>query len=185
MSAWPSERTAVVTGAGSERGIGRALADRLAREGWAVAVLDVDGDGVRAAASRSRRATARGPWGSPPTSPTWGRGRRAQPGWRPVCRPIVSPRQPGRHLLPDALPRGRAGGVGPGTWRSTCGGPTLRHPARRARHGRPGARTGRQRLLHLRPARRQHVLEGSPTARRRPGSSASRGPWRASSARTG
>jgi 2-hydroxycyclohexanecarboxyl-CoA dehydrogenase len=50
MSAWPSERTAVVTGAGSERGIGRALADRLAREGWAVAVLDVDGDGVRAAA---------------------------------------------------------------------------------------------------------------------------------------
>jgi 2-hydroxycyclohexanecarboxyl-CoA dehydrogenase len=50
MSAWPSERTAVVTGAGSARGIGRALADRLAREGWAVAVLDVDGDGVRAAA---------------------------------------------------------------------------------------------------------------------------------------
>jgi NAD(P)-dependent dehydrogenase (short-subunit alcohol dehydrogenase family) len=50
MSQWPSERTAVVTGAGSERGIGRALADRLAREGWAVAVLDLDADGARGGA---------------------------------------------------------------------------------------------------------------------------------------
>jgi 2-hydroxycyclohexanecarboxyl-CoA dehydrogenase len=39
---FPSERTAVITGAASARGIGRATADRLAREGWSVAVLDLD-----------------------------------------------------------------------------------------------------------------------------------------------
>jgi NAD(P)-dependent dehydrogenase (short-subunit alcohol dehydrogenase family) len=39
---FPAERTAVLTGAASPRGIGRALADRLAAEGWAVAVLDLD-----------------------------------------------------------------------------------------------------------------------------------------------
>jgi 2-hydroxycyclohexanecarboxyl-CoA dehydrogenase len=35
-------RTAVVTGAGSVRGIGRATASRLARAGWNIAVLDID-----------------------------------------------------------------------------------------------------------------------------------------------
>lgn len=39
----PTPRTAVVTGAASPRGIGRATALRLARDGWAVAVLDLDG----------------------------------------------------------------------------------------------------------------------------------------------
>jgi NAD(P)-dependent dehydrogenase (short-subunit alcohol dehydrogenase family) len=40
--ALPSARTAVVTGAASPRGIGRATADRLAREGWSIAILDLD-----------------------------------------------------------------------------------------------------------------------------------------------
>ncbi|MBE8523542.1 SDR family oxidoreductase [Amycolatopsis sp. H6(2020)] len=35
-------RTAVITGAGSRRGIGRATAHALAASGWAVAILDVD-----------------------------------------------------------------------------------------------------------------------------------------------
>ena len=47
----PTERTAVVTGAGSPRGIGRPTCDRLARDGWAVAVLDVDGDAAKRAAA--------------------------------------------------------------------------------------------------------------------------------------
>ncbi|MBE2997125.1 SDR family oxidoreductase [Nocardiopsis sp. HNM0947] len=42
----PGERTAVITGAGGPRGIGRALAVRLADQGWSLAVLDVQGDGV-------------------------------------------------------------------------------------------------------------------------------------------
>lgn len=46
-----SGRTAVVTGAGSERGIGRAVAHRLARDGWSLLLLDVDGEGVQRRAS--------------------------------------------------------------------------------------------------------------------------------------
>jgi NAD(P)-dependent dehydrogenase (short-subunit alcohol dehydrogenase family) len=42
----PLRRTVVITGAGSERGIGRAVALRLGANGWAVAVLDIDGPGA-------------------------------------------------------------------------------------------------------------------------------------------
>jgi 2-hydroxycyclohexanecarboxyl-CoA dehydrogenase len=45
-AAFPQQRTAVVTGAGSVRGIGRAVARRLGREGWAVAVIDLAEDAV-------------------------------------------------------------------------------------------------------------------------------------------
>lgn len=37
-------RTAVVTGATSDKGIGMAVAQRYAKEGWAVVVLDLDGE---------------------------------------------------------------------------------------------------------------------------------------------
>ena len=47
----PTERTAVVTGGASPRGIGRATADRLARDGWSVAVLDVDDAGAAGSAA--------------------------------------------------------------------------------------------------------------------------------------
>jgi len=39
-----TKRTAVVTGATSDRGIGKAVAQRYAREGWAVVILDLDGE---------------------------------------------------------------------------------------------------------------------------------------------
>lgn len=45
-------RTAVVSGAAAERGIGFATARRFAREGWAVAVVDINADGVAAAAAK-------------------------------------------------------------------------------------------------------------------------------------
>ncbi|MFC7404169.1 SDR family NAD(P)-dependent oxidoreductase [Georgenia alba] len=48
---FPAERTAVVTGGASDRGIGRALVRRLAAGGWAVAVLDLDGDRAGSLAS--------------------------------------------------------------------------------------------------------------------------------------
>jgi hypothetical protein len=65
---FPAERTAVITGAASPRGIGRATAERLARDGWSIAVLDLDGE----AAER--------------TSPTRIRSRRPSPRSRPGCR---------------------------------------------------------------------------------------------------
>lgn len=50
MVAFPSERTALVTGVGSARGIGRAVAQRLAEAGWHLALLDVDAAAVGAVA---------------------------------------------------------------------------------------------------------------------------------------
>ncbi|MEL4505851.1 SDR family NAD(P)-dependent oxidoreductase [Luteococcus sp. H138] len=47
-------RTAVVTGASSLKGIGYNAALRFAREGWAVAMLDINEDGVRRAAQAVR-----------------------------------------------------------------------------------------------------------------------------------
>ncbi|ANZ40227.1 short-chain dehydrogenase [Lentzea guizhouensis] len=43
-------RTAVITGAASERGIGRATAHALAAAGWEIAVLDLDEAGAKTAA---------------------------------------------------------------------------------------------------------------------------------------
>jgi 2-hydroxycyclohexanecarboxyl-CoA dehydrogenase len=48
---FPADRTAVLTGAASIRGIGRATAERLAGEGWSIAILDVDGEAAASAAS--------------------------------------------------------------------------------------------------------------------------------------
>ncbi|WAP52090.1 SDR family oxidoreductase [Arthrobacter sp. ATA002] len=54
---FPEQRTAVITGTGSERGIGRHVARRLAREGWALAVLDLKADAVLAFADELRTET--------------------------------------------------------------------------------------------------------------------------------
>ena len=48
---FPAERTAVLTGAASARGIGRATADRLASEGWSIAILDINAEDAQAAAA--------------------------------------------------------------------------------------------------------------------------------------
>ncbi len=58
LPSFPAERTVVVTGAASPRGIGRATADRLARDGWAVGIVDLDPDA--AASTAAEIATARG-----------------------------------------------------------------------------------------------------------------------------
>lgn len=52
---FPVERTAVLTGAASERGIGRATADELASQGWCIAILDINGDSARKAAHEIAR----------------------------------------------------------------------------------------------------------------------------------
>ena len=42
MSVFPARRTAIVTGAVSERGIGRATANYLAAQGWNIGIIDLD-----------------------------------------------------------------------------------------------------------------------------------------------
>jgi 2-hydroxycyclohexanecarboxyl-CoA dehydrogenase len=48
----PTDRTVIVTGGASPRGIGRATAERLARDGWSVAILDLDGAGAERVAAQ-------------------------------------------------------------------------------------------------------------------------------------
>ncbi|MUK01302.1 SDR family oxidoreductase [Vibrio cholerae] len=50
-AAFPTARTAVLTGAASARGIGRATAERMASEGWAIAILDIDAGAADEAAA--------------------------------------------------------------------------------------------------------------------------------------
>ncbi|MCA1187346.1 MULTISPECIES: SDR family NAD(P)-dependent oxidoreductase [unclassified Saccharopolyspora] len=54
MTEFPRERTAIVTGAASERGIGRAIAGTLAAHGWSVAVFDTDDAACRELAAELR-----------------------------------------------------------------------------------------------------------------------------------
>src|SRR5215217_2566231 len=49
---FPAERTALITGAASPRGIGRATAERLARDGWSIAILDLDGEAAKRTAAQ-------------------------------------------------------------------------------------------------------------------------------------
>jgi 2-hydroxycyclohexanecarboxyl-CoA dehydrogenase len=56
MDEFPAERSAIVTGAGSQRGIGRATAHRLARAGWSVGLLDIDDTAVMSLAEELRAA---------------------------------------------------------------------------------------------------------------------------------
>jgi NAD(P)-dependent dehydrogenase (short-subunit alcohol dehydrogenase family) len=52
----PDRRTAVVTGAGGPAGIGRVTAQVLAESGWAVALVDVNADGLSAVEAELRSA---------------------------------------------------------------------------------------------------------------------------------
>jgi NAD(P)-dependent dehydrogenase (short-subunit alcohol dehydrogenase family) len=58
VNAFPAQRTAVVTGVGAPRGIGRVVARRLAREGWSLALVDVREDGVAEIAEELAGATS-------------------------------------------------------------------------------------------------------------------------------
>ncbi len=52
----PAERTAVVTGAGGPAGIGRVTARMLAENGWHVALVDINADGLAAVEAELREA---------------------------------------------------------------------------------------------------------------------------------
>jgi len=49
---FPQDRTVLVTGGASPRGIGRATAERMAAAGWAVAILDISASQAREAAAQ-------------------------------------------------------------------------------------------------------------------------------------
>ena len=46
-----SDKTAIITGAGSKRGIGRATAHAMAASGWNIAILDLDEASAKDAAN--------------------------------------------------------------------------------------------------------------------------------------
>jgi NAD(P)-dependent dehydrogenase (short-subunit alcohol dehydrogenase family) len=48
---FPAQRTAVVTGAGAERGIGRKVVRKLLSQGWSVVAADIDGAAVQSFAA--------------------------------------------------------------------------------------------------------------------------------------
>jgi NAD(P)-dependent dehydrogenase (short-subunit alcohol dehydrogenase family) len=56
----PDQRTAVVTGAGGPAGIGRVTARLLAENGWHVALVDINADGVAAIEAELRGAGHQG-----------------------------------------------------------------------------------------------------------------------------
>jgi len=56
MTSIPTEKTAVVTGAGSPAGIGRRVAAALAEDGWALALVDTNAEGLAAAEGELKQA---------------------------------------------------------------------------------------------------------------------------------
>lgn len=52
----PDRRTAVVTGAGGPAGIGQATAQMLAENGWSVALIDINAEGLAAVENQLREA---------------------------------------------------------------------------------------------------------------------------------
>jgi NAD(P)-dependent dehydrogenase (short-subunit alcohol dehydrogenase family) len=51
LTAFPESRTAVLTGAASPRGIGRATAHYLAERGWSIGIIDLDAEAAKAVAA--------------------------------------------------------------------------------------------------------------------------------------
>ena len=56
MTSLPEQRTVVVTGAGGPNGIGRVTAGKLAEDGWSVALIDVNKEGLAAVEKELREA---------------------------------------------------------------------------------------------------------------------------------
>lgn len=59
VQTFPSERTAIVTGAGGPRGIGHHVARKLASTGWNLALVDIEGPAVEEFAAELASASGR------------------------------------------------------------------------------------------------------------------------------
>ena len=151
-----SDKTAVVTGAGSTRGIGRATAHALAAAGWNIAVLDLDEAGAKDVADEiaERHGVTAVGVGCDVTDAAsvdvaLGRRRRRRPAGR--CTG-----QQRRHHLADPLPRGHRRGVG-AHLRGERARLVQRHPPARTRHGRARLRADRVPVVGVGRARRRRL----------------------------
>ena len=100
-----TQRTAVITGVGAERGIGRATAHRFARDGWAVAGLDLDGDAPQKLAAELTERYGVPASAAPSTSPTRTRCGGPDAGQRRRAADRRCGAQHRRHHLAGAVPR--------------------------------------------------------------------------------
>ena len=178
-----SDKTAVVTGAGSKRGIGRATAHALAAAGWNVAVLDLDEAGAKDVAdeiAEQHGVQAVGVGCDVTDAASVETALATVAGAVPPVGAVVNNAgitSPIPFLEVTAEEWERMFAVNVARL-------LQRHPPARARHGRARLRPDRVPVVGLRRARRRRLRRASPTPRPRPPSSASPAPWPASSART-
>ena len=184
------QRTAVLTGATSDRGIGMTTARRYAREGWAVVILDLDGEKSAKVAAEigndfdvpafgyADRRHLRGLGDSRATDAVAAEVALGQPARRRRAG------QHRRHHLAGAVP-----GDHPRPVEQGHGGQRHRHlPGHQgvpAGHDRQRLGPDRQHVLGVGAARRRRLRQGALLRRPRPRSSASPRPWPARSADTG
>ena len=104
----PEQRTAVVTGAGGPAGIGRVTARMLAENGWHVALIDINADGLAAVEAELREAGHHNRVVRADQHRLGGIGDRSVRPHRCRAAPRRRPGQSGRHPLHDDPARVRA-----------------------------------------------------------------------------
>ena len=156
----PTERTAVVTGGASPRGIGRATADRLARDGWSVAILDIDEGAAKLAADEVADKYSVSTLGVGADISDENSVQAAIAQVESALPPIIGLANIAGVSSPTEFHGRHTGRVGPGVQRQHARH-IPGHPTRIARHDRRRDRPDRQCLLHLRAARWRDVLEGA------------------------
>ena len=174
--------TAIVTGAGSKRGIGRATAHALAAAGWHIAVLDLDEANAKDAAHEvaERHGVQSVGVGCDVTDEASVEAALAAlDGDVPPVGALINN---AGITSPDPLPRRHRRGVGPDLRRQRPR--RLQHHPRASRPASPSAASaGSCSCPRSRPSAVAACSAGSPTPRPRPPSSGSPARWPASSAR--
>ena len=178
-----SDKTAVVTGAGSARGIGRATAHALAAAGWNVAILDLDEAGAKDVANEvaERHGVQAVGVGCDITDAASVEAALAVVA--DAVPPVGALVNNAGVTSPIPFLEVTARGVGAHLRRQRAR-LLQRHPPARARHGRARLRPDRVPVVGLRRARRRRLRRGRLLGGEGRPSSGSPAPWPASWART-